>query len=187
MPEQSAELTQLLHRHRDGDPDAFAQLLEEVYPTLKRIAGRQLRGVGGGKTLDTTALVNEAYLKLVDHADRTWENRAHFFAVTARAMRQILIDYARRRTRQKRGGGAEVLPLDEGKVAVEREAERLIAINEALERLGKDDPKLMEVVECRFFAGLTVEETAEALDISTRSVERHWADAKKALRAELGG
>ncbi len=181
----SPELTQLLHAHRDGNEQAFGQLLEAVYPHLKRIAGRQLGGFKGGNTLDTTALVNEAYLKLVDHADRTWENRAHFFAVTARAMRQIIIDYARRRRAGKRGGGEKALSLEEDRVPIDPQIERLLALDEALERLGVDNPVLLQVVECRFYAGLSVDETAEALSISKRSVERHWQNAKTALKTTL--
>jgi RNA polymerase sigma factor (TIGR02999 family) len=185
MQESSAEITRLLAAHRNGDPTAFGRVLEDVYPLLRRIAGKQLRSVGGGGTLDATSLINEVYLKMVDHADRTWENRSHFFAVTARAMRQIVIDHARSRSRLKRGGGAELLELDAERIAVAEEADRLVVLDQALERLGARSPRLLQVVECRFFAGMTAEETAEALGTSRRSVERHWAEAKAALRAEL--
>jgi RNA polymerase sigma factor (TIGR02999 family) len=186
MTERSVDITRLLAAHRDGDPDAFGRVLEDVYPVLRRIAGRQLRAVGGG-TLDATSLINEVYLKLVDHADQTWENRSHFFAVTARAMRQIVIDHARRRSRLKRGGGVAPIELDPERIAVAEEADRLVILDQALERLGARSPRLLQVVECRFFAGMTAEETAEALGLSLRSVERHWSEAKAALRAELEG
>ena len=185
MQESSAEITRLLRAHREGDPAAFGRVLDDVYPLLRRIAGKQLRSAGGRGTLDATSLINEVYLKLIDDADRTWENRSHFFAVTARAMRQIVIDHARRKSRAKRGGGVAPLELDPERIAVAEEAERLVIMNQALERLGAQSPTLLQVVECRFFAGMTVGETAEALGISERSVERHWSDAKAALRAEL--
>ncbi len=182
--EDPGQVTQLLHAHRDGDQAALHHLLELVYPQLRKIAGRQLAG-NSGQTLDTVGLVNEVYLKLVDDRDRNYANRAHFFAVTARAMRQVIIDYARKRTAKKRGSGEAALPLDEERVAVEREAENLIALNEALERLGQNDERLLRVVECRFFAGLTTDETAEALDMSNRTVERCWREAKDKLRKVL--
>ena len=185
MTEHSQELTGLLRAHRDGDAAAFERLVEIVYPHLKRIAGRQLARARPGQTLDTTALVNEAYLKLVDHTQRHWQDRSHFFAVTARAMRQILIDYARRKSRQKRGGGEDALPLDEDRVAIAQEAEQLLQLNDALEQLGASHPKLLQVFECRYFAGLSVEETAEALDTSTRTVERSWQQAKAQLKELL--
>jgi RNA polymerase sigma factor (TIGR02999 family) len=183
--ESPLEITRLLKAHRDGDPAAFGRVLDDVYPILRRIAGKQLRSAGGGGTLDAASLINEVYLRLVDDADRTWQNRSHFFAVTARAMRQIVIDHARRRSRAKRGGGAAPLELDPERIAVAEEAERLVIMNQALERLGAQSPLLLQVVECRFFAGMTVGETAEALGVSERSVERHWSEAKAALRAEL--
>jgi RNA polymerase sigma factor (TIGR02999 family) len=186
MSEDHGELTGLLRLHREGDRDAFDRLVQQVYPYLKRIAGRQLRGGRPGDTLNTTALVNEAYLKLVDHRERTWENRAHFFAVTARAMRQIIVDYARRKLRKKRGGGEVVVPLEEDQVPVEHEAEQLLAIDTALQRLERDQPRLAQVVECRYFAGLTIDETAQALGISPRTVERDWQEAKALLQRELG-
>lgn len=178
-------MTDLLRAHKEGDPIAFERLLHRVYPHLKRIAGRQLRDNRHGFTLDATSLVNEAYLKLVDDGDRSFANRSHFFAVTARAMRQIIIDHARRKQRKKRGSGEKPLPLDEQRIAVDREADQLVALNDALERLAVDEPRLLSIVECRFFGGLTVDETAEALSVSTRTVEREWTRAKKLLRQEM--
>ena len=171
--------------HRSGDREAFDELVQRVYPHLKRIAGKQLGAGSADKTLNATGLVNEAYLKLVVDSERTWENRAHFFAVTARAMRQIIVDHARRKTRKKRGAGDDPLPLDEGRIAVEREAEHMLALDEALEELGREQPRLLRVVECRYFAGLTVDETAEALGASVRTVERDWTNAKRLLKQRL--
>lgn len=178
-------LTELLRAHREGDEEAFDQLVQLVYPHLRKIAGRQLAGQWQRGTLDTAGLINEAYVKLVEGAPQEYENRAHFFAVIARAMRQIMIDFARRKQSQKRGGGEQAVPLDEAMTAAEKEAEQLLELNRALETLGVDRPRLLKVVECRFFAGLSVRETADALGASTRTVERDWSEARKVLRQHL--
>lgn len=185
MAEDRKAMTDLLRAHAEGDPAAFERLVQVVYPHLKRIAARQLGKARHGFTLDATSLVNEAWIKLVDHGDQSFVNRAHFFAVTARAMRQIIIDHARRKQRAKRGAGERPIPLDERVIAVERQADQLVELNEVLERLAETEPRLSSIVECRFFGGLTVEETAAALSISQRTVEREWKRAKELLRREM--
>jgi RNA polymerase sigma-70 factor, ECF subfamily len=180
-------ITDLLAAHRDGAPEAFGQLVGLVYADLQRIARSQRRRIGGGETLNTTALVHEAYAKIVDQAGARFADRGHFLAVAAVAMRQILVDHARHRTRDKRGGGAPHAPLDEMDERVGRDARHILELDMALGRLAAHDPRLARVVECRYFAGLTEEETAEALDISVRTVQREWLKARAWLRTELGG
>lgn len=180
-------ITQLLQDYRDGDPDAFGKLVPLVYDDLRGIARLQLRRLRPGQTLETTGLVHEAYLRLVGHDGPGWQHRGHFFAVAASAMRQILIDHARYLSREKRGGGAEVLPLDERLVGLESHAKELIDLDIALEKLAEVDARQVRIVECRYFAGLTVEETAAALEVGTRTVEREWLKAKLWLRGELSG
>jgi RNA polymerase sigma factor (TIGR02999 family) len=165
-----------------GEPHAFERLIDLLYGDLKRVAHGQLMRLRPGQTLDTTGLVHEAYLKLVDGSRVDWRGRGHFLGVAARAMRQILIDHARQTTRQKRGGGRRPVRLDEEETAVVQDAENLLAIDEALERLGESEPRLQRVVECRYFVGYTEEETAAALGVSTRTVERDWLRAKALLR-----
>lgn len=192
MSEESQELTGLLRAHRDGDAAAFERLVEIVYPHLKRIAGRQLARARPGQTLDTTALVNEAYLKLIDHTQRHWQDRSHFFAVTARAMRQILIDYARQRQARKRGGDrpkvsfdeVEVLPEDV-LVLSEKQTHVLLALDEALQRLEHTDARRGRVVEYRFFGRMSIEDTADALGVSRNTVKRDWNLAQVWLYREM--
>lgn len=179
------EFTELLHAHGRGDAAAFERLVGLAYEDLRRVARAQLRRLRPGETLDTTALVHEAYLRLVDQSRAHWQNRGHFLAVTATAMRQILIDYARSRTRRKRGGGAAVEPLDEAQVGVADEAHQLIEIDRALQRLHEEDPRLVRVVECRYFAGYSEQETAEALGVSVRTAQRDWLKARAWLRGAL--
>ncbi len=179
------EVTRLLRAHQDGSNGAMSQLMELVYPDLKRMARRQ-RG-HAGQTLDATSLVNELYLKLVVASDRTISNRAHFFALSARVMRQVVIDYARSKASRKRGGDAVRVPLEDHDAAVEREAEQLLALDAALTALGRSRPEVLSVVECRYFAGYSLDETAEAASISRSSVIRYWREAKKILRRELEG
>ena len=175
-------ITDALGALRDGAPGALDQLMPLVYEQLRRMAHRQLGAEPTGHTLNTTALVHEAYLKLVDQTRAQWEDRAHFFAIASQAMRRILIDYARRHSAARRGGvdGAAPVPisLDAVELSVAARAETLLALDEALERLAQVDARLARVVECRFFAGLTEEETAHALGISIRTVAREWALAK---------
>jgi RNA polymerase sigma factor (TIGR02999 family) len=181
------QITDLLTEMRSGRRELADRLFPPVYTELRRIAHRTL-GLGRpGETLATTALVHEAYLKLVDQTRAEWQDRAHFLAVAAMAMRQILIDHARHHRALKRGGGQRRVSLDEARVAVEDQAEALLALDEALTRLSGLDERLGRVVECRFFGGLTEEETAEALGISARTVRRNWVKAKGLLHAELGG
>lgn len=155
-----------------------------LYEELKGVARRRLRAEAAG-TLDTTALVHETYLKLVDQTRVEWQDRAHFFAVAARAMRRILVDHARRRGRAKRGGGRRRVPLDATALSVEENPEALLELEQALARLEDLNERLCRVVECRFFAGLTAEETAQALGISLRTVRRDWVKAKGFLYTQL--
>ncbi len=180
-------ITQLLQDHRDGDASAFGRLVPLVYDDLRRLAKVQLRRLRPGETLDTTALIHEAYLRLVDQQQSRWNHRSHFFAVAATAMRQILIDHARYLARDKRGGGAQVLPLEEAIAGSQDEALGLIELDLALKKLAADHPRQVQVVECRFFVGLTAGETAEALGVGLRTVERDWLKAKAWLRDELSG
>jgi RNA polymerase sigma factor (TIGR02999 family) len=181
------EVTQLLLAWRGGDAGAFERLVPMVYQDLRRLARNQLRRDHQGWTLETTGLVHEAWLRLVD-ADRVdWQDRGHFLGVAARAMRQVVIEYARRRSAEKRGGGVRAATLDEQVIPIDEHAEWLLDLNEALERLAAHRERLARVVECRFFAGLSNEETAEALGSSVRTVKRDWTFARSWLQRELGG
>jgi len=179
------DLTELLVAHGRGDSGAFDRLVPLVYHDLRRLARAQLRRLGPGQTLDTTALVHEAYLKLVDQSRVQWQDRGHFLAVTATAMRQILIDHARGRTRHKRGGGVAHAPLDEARIAVADDAERLLELDLALRDLAEVDARLVRIVECRYFAGYSEQETAEALGVSLRTAQRDWLRARAWLRQAL--
>ncbi len=181
------EVTELLHAFRAGDRKAFDRLVPLVYEDLRRIARRHLRRGRRGETLDTTGLVHEAYLKMVDQTGASFEDRSHFLAVAAIAMRQIIISSARRHMAAKRGGGQGPVTLDEGRIAVERQAEQLVAIDDALTRLATRDPRLGQVVDCRFFAGLSEEETAQAMGVSLRTAQRDWMRARAWLKEELRG
>lgn len=181
-----ADITELLLAHRGGDATALDRLVPLVYDDLRRIARGQLRRRRPGDTLNTTGLVHEAYVRLVDQTGASWRDRGHFFAVSAIAMRQIVVDHARRRMRAKRGGDRVTVPLDDVQEPAAREAGRILEIDEALERLAKVDRRLVQVVECRYFAGLTEEETAAALGVSVRTAQREWFKARAWLRQELG-
>ena len=181
----SEPITALLVAHRHGRPDAFDKLVSLVYPELRRVARRQLRPWRPGLTLDSGAVVHEAYLKLVDQTKVEWQDRSHFFAIAARVMRHVIVDYARKRHAQKRGGGT--IPLADREVAVQAQAEELVALNELLERLEAENPRMLQVVECRFFAGYSETETAEALGVSARTVERDWLRARVWLKRALAG
>jgi len=178
-------ITQVLAELRRGDPHAASRLMPLVYEELRALAGRYLRAEAGGHTLQPTALVHEAYLRLVDQTDADWQNRAHFFAVAAQAMRHILVDHARRRGAAKRGGDRRKLAPEvaEG-VATERD-EYLLALDEALARLATFDPQHSRIVELRFFGGLTLEETAAVLGISPKTVQRDWIMARAWLHREV--
>jgi RNA polymerase sigma factor (TIGR02999 family) len=184
-------VARLLGQMRGGDDAAVDQLFALLYGELKELAHRQRLRWRDDYTLNTTALVNEAYLKLVGQASVEVESRAHFSALAARAMRHILCNYARDRRALKRGGGLERLPLDERAVLAApsslspEPAERLVALDDALSRLEKVDPRQSKVVECRFFGGLTVEETATAIGVSPRTVKRDWAVAQAWLNREM--
>jgi RNA polymerase sigma factor (TIGR02999 family) len=181
------EVTGLLEQWRGGDPTAFERLVPLVYDQLKRLARGQLRRDSGARrTLDTTALVHEAYLKFVDCPQLGVDDRAHFFAVAARAMRQVLVDRARRRQAVRRGGGVVPLALEEGDDrAIDVEVDTVLALEQALERLAAECERCVRVVECRFFAGLTEEETAAALGVTSRTVQRDWLRARGRLREQL--
>lgn len=180
-----ADLTEILLELSSGDQDALDRLIPIVYEELKRIAHGQLRGERSGHTLNTTGLVHEAYIRLVDVQRVRWQDRSHFFAVAARVMRRVLVDHARGRNREKRGGGAVAIPLSEALVVAAERADDLLALDEALERLQAMNERQCQVVECRCFAGLSVEDTAEALGTSTATVKRDWAFARAWLNREL--
>ena len=181
------EVTQLLIAAREGDPGAIDRLMPLVYDELKGVARRQLRGRRAGATLDTTALVNEAYLKLVDQTRAEFEDRGHFLSVAAVAMRHILVDFARRRAAKKRGGDEVRVTLDEARLAgvVEGRALDILALDAALDQLAELNERLTKLVELRFFGGLTVEESAETLGISSRTVKRDWRKARAFLYQAL--
>lgn len=181
-------VTELLLEHRAGAPGAFDRLVELVYPELRGVAHRQLRrGRFDGPMLETTGLVHETYLKLVDQERIDARDRDHFLAIAARAMRQVIVDHARARCAAKRGAGAQHVPLDDRELAVQQQAEYLLVLNDALERLARENPRLLQVVECRFFTGYSEVETASALAVSARTVERDWLRAKAWLREAIGG
>lgn len=182
-----SHVTELLEAHRAGEPDAFNRLVDLVYQDLRRIARGQRRRVGAADTLNTTALVHEAYARLVAHDGVPPASRGHLLAIAAVAMRQLLVDYARYRTRDKRGAGAVHEPLDEDAESLGRDAGQILELDMALERLAARDARQARVVECRYFAGLSEEETAEALDLSLRTVQREWLKARAWLRHELRG
>jgi RNA polymerase sigma factor (TIGR02999 family) len=180
------EVTRLLERLRAGDAEALDRVLPLVYEELRAMAHRQLAKGRPGQTLDTTALVHEAYLKLVGARGAGWNDRRHFLAVAATAMRQIVVDHARRRNAQKRGGGVEPSLLDEGRLGLDGRATEILALDQALGRLSQLDERLTRLVELRFFAGLTVEETADALETSERTVKRDWQKARALLHELMG-
>ena len=179
-------ITDLLIQLSQGRREALDQLLPIVYNELRAVARRHLGGERPGHTLNTTALVHETYLKLVNVRQVQWRDRAHFFAMAGRLMRRILIDYARTRKRDKRGGERVAVSLDEAMAVAPERIEDLVAIDDALTRLEKESERQARVVECRCFAGLSVEETAEALGASEATIKRDWAFARAWLNRELG-
>ena len=179
-------VTELLVRARSGDSGALADVFPLIYDELRRLAQLQLRREPDGHTLSPTALVHEAYMRLIDYSRVEWANRAHFMAVASTAMRRILVDHARGHRSLKRGGGRRHVSIDDIELGTEERAELLVAIDEALERLKLEEPRQAQVVECRFFGGMTEEETAEALGIGLRTVKRDWARAKSWLHREIG-
>lgn len=187
MPSENASepITELLLDLRSGDPSALDRLFPLVYQELRRVAHRQLRAEREEHTLGTTGLVHEAYLRLVDQTRTEYRDRRHFFALAARAMRRVLVDYARRYRAQKRGGDKRPLSLDEAAMPAGHRAEDMLALDEALDRLAELDSRLSQVVECRFFGGLNEEETAEVVGVDPRTVRRDWVKARNWLSREL--
>jgi RNA polymerase sigma factor (TIGR02999 family) len=181
----SHRVTQLLAQWSHGDNAALAELTPLVYEELHRVAHHHLSGQRSDHTLQTTALVNEAYLRLADQTNPHWQNRAHFFAVAARAMRQILVSYARSQQAQKRGGGALKVDLDEAALVSPEESKEIVELHEALEQLATLDSRKAQVVELKYFGGLNYEEIAEVLKISRVTVRRDWEFAKVWLYTEL--
>jgi RNA polymerase sigma factor (TIGR02999 family) len=178
-------VTQLLGEWSSGNEEALGKLLPMVHPELHRLAHHYMSRERTGHTLQTTAVLNEAYLQLIDDTKPVWQGRTHFIAAAAQIMRHIMVDHARKHHSLKRGGGALKVTLDEGALVTETRAQELIALDEALEKLALQDPRKSQIVELRYFGGLTVEETAEFLKTSHRTVERDWTAAKAWLYREL--
>jgi len=176
------EITQLLVAWSDGDRAALDQLTPLVYEELRRLAHQYMSQERPGHTLQTSALVNEAYLRLIDQKDVHWQNRAHFFGIAAQMMRRILVDHARQRRYAKRGGAARQVPLDEAMIVSEERAADVVALDQALNSLAEIDPRKSQIVELRFFGGLSIEETAEVLKVSPGTVMREWTLAKAWLK-----
>lgn len=187
MDRSDGDLTRILAAHRAGDREAFGRLVEVAHAELEKMARQQLRKAPPGRTLDTVALVNEAYLRLFDESSIDWQSRAHFYGVMARAMRFIVVDHARRHAAGKRGGGAHRVTLDSGLLAVSEQAELVLAVHRALEQLETFNERLARIVECRYFAGMNDEEIGAALDLSPRTVQRDWLRAQAWLRRALDG
>jgi RNA polymerase sigma factor (TIGR02999 family) len=187
MPDQqpATAVTELLARARSGDSSALANVFPLIYDELRRLAQLQLQREPDGHTLSPTALVHEAYMRLIDYSRMEWAGRAHFMAVASTAMRRILVDHARGHRSLKRGGELRRVSIDSVELGTEDRAELLIAIDDALGRLKDVDARQAQVVECRFFGGMTEEETAEALGIGLRTAKRDWAKAKSWLHKEI--
>ncbi len=181
----ATEVTRLLRDFRPGDDEATSRLVELVYPELKRLAQAQFQHERPGHDLQPTALVHEAYLRLVSHEHHTWENRAHFYAACATIMRRILIDHARARRAQKREGERTALSLDEALTLSQKQSAELLELDQALSDLEQLSPRQARVVELRYFMGLSVPEVAEALGVNARTVDRDWAAARAWLRTAL--
>jgi RNA polymerase sigma factor (TIGR02999 family) len=180
------DVTRIIERLRNGDSAAADSLLQAVYDELRRLAGDKLARERGGQTLQATALVHEAYLRLVDSpSTQPWSGRAHFFAAAAEAMRRILIENARRKQRLKHGGGEQRVTLDSACMISEEPSLDLLALDEALEKLARNEPEKAQLVKLRYFAGLTMPEAAAAMEVSLATAERHWTFAKAWLYAEI--
>lgn len=186
MPE-STDATQLLVESRHGHKEALDRLMPAVHDELREIAHRLLQKRPAGDMFDTTALVHEAYLKLIDQSRVEWEDRTHFQALSARVMRQILIDHFRKQQAEKRGGDQTKLSLEEGKIPVDERGDVMIALDEALKELSEQDPRKGQIVMYRFFGGMTQRAIADVLDVSPRTVRREWRKAKAWLAHELSG
>jgi RNA polymerase sigma factor (TIGR02999 family) len=185
MADDENEIETILTAVNDGDQDAAEQLWKLVYAELRALATHKLQGLPAGQTIQSTALVNEVYLRLCGQRGRGWESRAHFFGAAARAMRNILVDQARQRGRLKRGGANQRVPLSRIEVADETSDVELTWLDEVLERMERTDARAAEVVHLRYFGGLTIEQTAEVMGLSHATVEREWTYAKAWLRREL--
>src|SRR5215469_7981231 len=181
-----AEVSKLLHAWSEGDKTALERLTPIVYDELHRLARRYMRRERSSHSLQTTALLNEAYMRLVDYKRMRWQNRAHFFAVSAQVMRRILVEHARRHN-LKRGAGVKHFELEEGAAVGVDRASDLVALDDAMNALARLDPRKVQIIEMRFFGGLSVEETAEVLKVSPATVRRDWSIAKFWLYRELGG
>ncbi|MBI1765772.1 MAG: sigma-70 family RNA polymerase sigma factor [Acidobacteria bacterium] len=179
------EITQLLLNWNNGDQAALAELIPLVDAELRRLARHYLARENSGHTLQTSALINEAYIRLLDQPNMPWQNRAHFFGVAAQVMRHVLIDHARRYCYAKRGGGAHKVPLDEVLIVNDQRAEELVALDDALQTLATLDPRKSQIIELRFFGGLSIAETAEVLKLAPITVTREWRAAKAWLRREM--
>ena len=180
-----SDVTRLLNRVQEGDPKAAEELLPLVYEELRKLAAHRMAGEAAGQTLQATALVHEAWLRLVGHGQQQWNNRGHFFAAAAEAMRRILIEAARRKQSQRRGGGLERVDLDDAQLVLERPTEEMLAVDEALQKLAVEDSMAAELVKLRYFIGLNLPEAAEALGISPRTADRLWTYARTWLRVEI--
>lgn len=181
----SREISQLLIAWGNGDQQALGKLIPIVYQELRRLAARCMRNESPGHTLQTTGLVNEVYLKLVDQKNMQWQNRAQFFGIAAQLMRRILVDHARKHARLKRGGAAQILSLDETAIVSNDRAAQFIALDEALTSLAQMDPTKSRIVEMKFFGGLNFEEVAEVEKVSSRTIRREWRKAKAWLHHEM--
>ena len=184
---EAVQVTVLLGRLTAGDPTAAREVVPLIYEELRRLAKHYMAQERPGHTLQTTALVHEAYLRLVDQRQASWRNRAHFFGAAAQVMRRILVDHARARLTQKRGKDAPHLTLDESLTFCDEQSEELIRLDEALAQLARMDPRQSHIIELRFFAGLSIEETAEVVGISPKTVKRDWMVARAWLRREIRG
>ncbi len=182
-----SDVTQILDRVQHGDAKAAEELLPLVYQELRKLAAAKMAHEAAGHTLQPTALVHEAWLRLVVDGHQRWNSRGHFFAAAAEAMRRILIEAARRKLSQRRGGGLERVEVDESLLVLERPSEELLAVNEALEKLAREDRLAADLVNLRYFVGMTLPEAAEALGLSPRTADRLWAFARTWLRLEIEG
>ncbi|MEP7212391.1 MAG: sigma-70 family RNA polymerase sigma factor [Acidobacteriota bacterium] len=186
MSQEPQEITQMLLELTDGNEEVVNQILPHIYDELRRLASSYLRRERSNHTLQPTALVHEAYMKLIDQSRVKWQNRAHFFGIAAQVMRRILMDHARKHTAEKRGGDAELLPIEEEILIVSHDkSAELIALDDALQQLAEMDERKARIVELRYFGGLSIEETAEVLRVSVPTVNREWRMAKAWLYSEI--
>lgn len=183
--QNKSQITQLLIHASAGGREAFDQLFPLVYDHLRAIAGDQLAMEQAGHTLQKTALVHEVYIKLIDRTMVQWQDRAHFYYIATRAMRRILVDYARKKATGKRGGGRHRITLDEDQLNMDNHAEELIELNDLIDKMAEFDERKSQIVEMRFFTGMSIREIAEILDVSTRTVDRDWLKARSWLYKEL--